>query len=220
MKIEKLTKSDIQNMSDPELHEQRETFVQMYDKLWRGDCWPGIPRGAFIAKYADLCKAMDSRGLNLKPRGIDVSLLRTSLLNIVKYGHDSDEAGAPPVHVKLIKSDSPQRIVYGIVAEPNETDTDGDFQTVEDIEKAAYHYMEHSQRMRVSTDINHDNDDFGAVLLENFLAPTDIAIEGEIIKKGSWVQALRLDEDTWKKVESGELTGFSMAGTAIRVETG
>lgn len=219
MKIEILKQADIKKMSDTELHLQREQFVQVYDKLWKDDCWPGISKDEFVRKYALLSSEMDGRELAMKPRGIDLKLLRKSLADVGKAPEPEREPVEIKHSVRLIKSDSPERIVYGIVAEPDVKDSQGDQQTAEDIEKAAYWFMEKAQGITVKTDENHDDDDFSANLLENYLAPVDMAIEGEVIKKGSWVQALRLDEDSWQKVESGELTGFSMAGTAIRLES-
>lgn len=219
MKIEKLSSSDIEKMSDVELHQQREQFVQIHEKLWDGGCWPAIAKHVFVRKYAALSKEMDSRNLDIKPRGIDLTLLKTSMAHIAKREPESEPDPQPrKQYSRIIKSDSPERIVYGIVAEPDVDDSEGDHQTAEDIEKAAYYFMEKAQKITVTTDENHDDDDFTANLLENYIARTDMILEGEIIRKGSWVQALRLDEDTWEKVESGELTGFSMAGTAIRIE--
>jgi hypothetical protein len=220
MKIEALKKSDIQKMSDLELHEQREQFVQVHEKFWKQDCWPAITKAEFVRKYDALSKEMDKRELIIKPRPIDLTALRKSLTDVSK----AEPVPVPEPEIKgrsvrLIKSDSPERIVYGIVAEPDETDTQGDSQTAEDIEKAAYWFMEKAAKIKVETDINHDDDDFSVNLLENYIARSDMILEGEVIKKGTWLQALRLDEETWEQVENGELTGFSMAGTGIRIES-
>jgi hypothetical protein len=216
MRIEKLHNRDIQKMSDTELHHQREQFVQVFDKLWKDDCWPGVPKDVFIKKYTILSKEMDRRNLGMKPRDIDIALLRKSL---VQAGRPTPEAKEPQEikgPVRILKADSPERIVLGIVAEPDVEDSQGDQQTAEEIEKASNWFMEKAQKITIITDENHDNDDFKATLLENYIARVDMSLEGEVIKKGTWLQALRLDEETWEKVESGELTGFSMAGTAIR----
>lgn len=217
MKIEKLHTKDIQGMNDTELHEQREQFVQVYDRLWKGDCWPGIPKRTFAIKYAALAKEMDNRELGIKPRDIDVTLLRKSLADVASGVPETEPVPEPIKRsMRILKSDEPERIVLGVVMEPDEKDTQGDQQTAEEIEKASNWFMEEAQKITVVTDENHDADEFKAVLLENYIARVDMSIDGEIIKKGSWLQALRLDEDQWEKVESGELTGFSVKGTGIR----
>lgn len=215
MRIEKLHTKDIQAMSDTELHEQREQFVQVYDRLWKGDCWPGIPKRSFAVKYAALSKEMDSRDLTIKPRAIDVTLLRKSLADVAN-GTPEPKPEPEPIKrsMRILKADEPERIVLGVVMEPDEKDTQGDQQTAEEIEKASNWFMEKAQRVMIITDENHDDDDFEVVLLQNFLAPVDMIVNTEIIKKGTWLQAVRLDEDTWEKVKSGELTGFSVDGSA------
>ena len=215
MKIEMLHTEDIQKMNDRELHEQRNQFVQVYDRLWKGDCWPAITKRSFAIKYAALSKEMDARELNLKPRDIDVTLLRKSLADVAN-GTPEPEPEPIKRSMRILKADEPERIVLGIVAEPDEEDSQGDQQTAEEIEKASNWFMEKAQKITITTDENHDNDDFTVMLLQNFIAPVDMIVNSEVIKKGTWLQAVRLDEETWEKVESGELTGFSMAGTAIR----
>lgn len=222
MKIEILKKSDIESMTDLQLHEQRQQFVQIHQAFWEQDCWPAIPKDEFVKKYTWLAKEMDKRNLMVKPRSIDLTSLRKSL-RFVASGKEREEPPEPPREVtkfvKVIKGDAPERIVYGIVAEPDIEDSQGDQQTAEEIEKAAYWFMEEAQGIKVETDVDHDDDDFSANLLENYIARSDMIIEGEVIKKGSWIQSLRLGEDAWEKVESGELTGFSMKGTAIKIES-
>lgn len=217
MKIENLHTKDIQKMNDTELHAQREQFVQVYDRLWKDDCWPGIPKRVFAIKYAALSKEMDRRELNIKPRDIDVTLLRKSLADVAN-GTPEQEPEPEPIKrsMRILKTDEPERIVLGVVMEPDEKDTQGDQQTAEEIEKASNWFMEKAQIITVVTDENHDDDDFRVTLLQNYIAPVDMIVNTEIIKKGTWLQALRLDEEQWEKVESGEITGFSVDGSALK----
>lgn len=219
MKIEKLNKSDISKMSDLELHQLRNQFAQIYEKFWSEKSWPAMTKDTFITKYAYMVHEMDGRGILEKSAPIDVTLFRKSLSDIGNGVPEPEEPQEIKRSVRIIKADSPERIVYGIVAEPDEKDTQGDHQTAEDIEKASNWFMEKAQGIRVVTDENHDDDDFRANLLENYITRVDMSLEGEVIKKGTWIQALRLDQETWDKVESGELTGFSMAGTAKKIES-
>ncbi len=109
---------------------------------------------------------------------------------------------------------NPERFVMGIVYEPDTKDSEGDWATAEEIRQAAYTFMESGQIYK----INHDK---GASIhvLESFIAPVDYEVEGEQVKKGSWLLGSRvLDDDIWEKIEKGELTGYSMAGEALRVE--
>lgn len=43
---------------------------------------------------------------------------------------------------------------------------------------------------------------------------SDMEIEGQQIKKGTWLMTMEVaDDDVWGKIEKGEITGFSMGGT-------
>jgi DNA adenine methylase len=54
-------------------------------------------------------------------------------------------------------------------------------------------------------------------ILESYLAPTEFAVDGTRIKPGTWLLAVRVvDDDLWRQIKSGELTGFSIGGSAIR----
>ena len=56
-----------------------------------------------------------------------------------------------------------------------------------------------------------------AEVVESFVAPMDMAVDGEKITKGSWVLAVRVKDDTiWKAVQNGELNAFSIGGKGLR----
>jgi hypothetical protein len=54
-------------------------------------------------------------------------------------------------------------------------------------------------------------------IVESWIAPVDMRIGKESIKKGSWLMGIVWDEEAYKKVESGEWTGYSMGGWAKKV---
>jgi len=54
-------------------------------------------------------------------------------------------------------------------------------------------------------------------ILESHLAPVAFALDGTQVRKGTWLLAVRgLDDTLWSKVKRGELTGFSIGGSAVR----
>lgn len=217
MRIETLEKSDIGSMADHELHALRNSFAQIYTKFGDEKSWPGVPKDVFITKYAHLTHEMDSRGILAKFGSLDAAVFQKKADSILNGEPEETEQSFDKA-IKIIPitkaDDDPEQIVMGIVAEPNELDTDEDWQTEDDIREALYSFMEQGAIFKM----NHKGSDIGATLLEAFIAPVNFAIEGQDVKKGSWVQALRVDDDTWEQIENGELTGFSMAGTAIRIE--
>ena len=225
MTIETIQADDISKMEDAELHALRLQFSQVHDKFWIEKSWPGISKEEFMKKYAHLDAVMASREMRKSTAPIDVSLCGIKMQRLAsgespdlmdEPAHPARE-GSRDFHKMIIQKaedDAPERIVFGIVAEPNEEDTEGDWESAEDIQKALYNFMEGGAIFKM----NHAGGAVDAKLLEAFIAPVDYMIEGESVKKGSWVQALRVDADTFGKIEDGTLTGFSMAGTAIRIE--
>jgi len=53
--------------------------------------------------------------------------------------------------------------------------------------------------------------------VESYIAPQDLTLFGQKVLKGSWVMATHIaDPDVWQRVQKDDLTGYSIAGTAIR----
>jgi len=130
--------------------------------------------------------------------------------NSLKLGEKKFERIVPIIPV-LKEADKDEHIVYGIVYEPDEEDSQGDEADAEEIRKAAYQFMEEVQTFKVM----HKGSNVKVRILENYLAPVDFKIEGQSVKKGSWVLVTRiLDKKIWKAIKKGKLTGYSMAGYA------
>ena len=114
---------------------------------------------------------------------------------------------------KIIKS-AARQIIYCVVLEPDSEDLQGDVISAEDIEKAAHEYM---QTSRVIFDAHQTAVD--AIPVESFIAPVDMDVEGEPIRKGSWVMAIKvLAPAMWAAVEAGAYNGVSIGGWGTRAE--
>ncbi len=109
------------------------------------------------------------------------------------------------------KADDEERVVYGIVYEPDEEDAQGDMANEIEIRKAAYGFMEKVQLFKVM----HKGKKVKVKVLESYIAPVEFEMASQTVKKGSWVLSVRvLDKKIWKAIKDGDLTGFSMAGYA------
>lgn len=104
--------------------------------------------------------------------------------------------------------DNPDKILYGIVYAPNETDTHGDFMSAREIEKSAHRYMEHYGVI----DTEHNLFAGAGKAIESYIAPCDLQINGNDVKAGSWVIAVKASDDSWDLFKAGEVTGFSFFG--------
>lgn len=115
--------------------------------------------------------------------------------------------------VDFRKSDAKQQIVYGEVYVPDRRDTDGNYMTAETIMEMAHNFMKNKRNAQISKD--HDGDTDKGCVVESFIAregdPDFIA--------GSWVVGVHVPStEIWKSIEAGELTGFSIEGTAELIE--
>jgi len=55
-----------------------------------------------------------------------------------------------------------------------------------------------------------------AEVVESFIAPVDMEIDGQKVKKGSWLAGIVWDEESFKKISDAKWTGYSMGGKASR----
>jgi DNA adenine methylase len=117
----------------------------------------------------------------------------------------------------LLKGVDPddERYVLGIVLEPDVVDAQGDTYSPEEIRNAAHMFMEDfgglglMHKMRVNGQVK---------ILESYLAPTAFGVGEREVKKGTWLLAVRIiSDELWEQVRDGNLTGFSIGGSARRV---
>jgi hypothetical protein len=118
------------------------------------------------------------------------------------------------VIVPFKKSDGALQIAYGEVYLPNIPDSDDDFMSPTEIRKTAHKFLQDTNNTNIS--IEHDGVMVPASVVESFIVRKcdDTFIEG------SWAVGVHIeDADIWAKVESGDISGFSMEGIAIKTET-
>lgn len=114
---------------------------------------------------------------------------------------------------KVLKSCDEQQIVFGVVMEPETVDLEGEITSAAEIEKAAHGYLENYRVIKV----NHDTV-CEAVPVESFIAPTDMKIEGQDVKKGSWLASVKInDKEAWQEAKDGGFNAFSAGGSAERI---
>ena len=112
------------------------------------------------------------------------------------------------------------RYVMGVVLEPETIDatkTDksiGDIYSEEEVRKAAHHFM--LNYSGAGNDFMHDNEESGLLkIVESYIVPIEMQLNGEIVKKGSWLMAtLVLDDTIWDRIKKGEISGYSIGGVA------
>ncbi|OLN21859.1 terminase [Domibacillus antri] len=118
------------------------------------------------------------------------------------------------VKVFINKEEAAQQLVYGLVYEPDVEDAHGDYMTAEEIEKAAHGFMKDARNI----DKQHDFNAGVGEVVESYIAPADFTIGEETITKGSWVMVTKASDEIWEEIQKGNITGYSMAGTAETIE--
>ena len=118
------------------------------------------------------------------------------------------------LNVNILKVTDPYRHeVMGVVLEPWTKDLQNDIIIPIEIKKASDNYMMNFQKLRA----HHKTDVAKAYILQNFIAPCDFHMEGQLVLKDSWVLITKiLDEDIWQQVVNKQITGYSIGGRGNR----
>lgn len=111
---------------------------------------------------------------------------------------------------RIVKADAESHYVTGIVYEPMVEDSHGNFMSEAEITKAAYWFAKNGDKV----DLQHSFEPLdNATPVESWIAKADFEIDGEAIKKGTWLMTVEVTDDSvWEGIEKGDITGFSMGG--------
>ncbi len=114
-------------------------------------------------------------------------------------------------YIPLTKVETEKRIVTGIVLEPDTVDLQGDIYDAGTIEKSAHDFL---KDVRV-VGLMHKTFGKDLHVVESYVAPVDFDLDGKQIKKGTWVMAAKVVDDTvWDAIKKREITGFSIGAVA------
>ena len=135
----------------------------------------------------------------------------------------SDEAAdlAKVMSTQVIKTIMPEegaveeRFILGVVLEPEVVDAQKDVYSKEEVRAAAHRFMESYQNVGL---MHRSLVNEQVKILESYVTPADLTIGGIALGEGTWLLGVRvLDDELWAAAKAGELTGFSIGGSAIRV---
>lgn len=115
-------------------------------------------------------------------------------------------------YVALKKYDEELQVVWAEVYAPGVPDSQGDFMDADGIRRMAYDFMAKSSMDSIDT--QHSREKNGAYIVESFIARED----DTVFIPGAWVLGVKVPDNEWEMVKSGELNGFSMDGFGYRVE--
>lgn len=116
--------------------------------------------------------------------------------------------------VNFSKFDEEKQLAYGAVYIPMIPDSQGDFMTSIEIEKMAHGFM--MDGLLRGVDTQHDLCDNGSIVVESFIVRKG---DLDFTVPGTWVAVVKITDELWPLVKSGELGGFSMYGSGERTPT-
>jgi hypothetical protein len=127
-----------------------------------------------------------------------------------------------PKGIRFLKFDresqGEERFVLGVVLEPETVDSQDDIYDAAEVRAAAHFFMENDGELGF---MHRQLLGQGAKLLESYIAPVDFVLDGQTVKAGTWLMAIRIIDDAlWEDVKAGRMTGLSIGGSAVRVADG
>jgi hypothetical protein len=130
------------------------------------------------------------------------------------YGVKKSDKGLEwNLEIPIYKIDGEQRLVGGVVYEPDTVDAQGDSASEQEIQKAAHNFMIDSKTVGIM-----HKEDAGprAKIVESYTAPARMQVGNQFVKRGTWIMVVKiLDDGLWNMVKNDQITGFSMGGRAV-----
>lgn len=142
------------------------------------------------------------------------------LTSLLVWGHDPRKKqgrlfdSVLEREIPLLKTKD-ERFVLGIVLEPEVRDAQGDIYSEEEVRTAAHAFMEQFQNIGfMHRELINDK----VSILESYVTPVAFEIDGQAVRKGTWLFATRInDGGMWDAIKTGKLGGYSIGGSAVRV---
>jgi len=126
------------------------------------------------------------------------------------------------IQLAIVRKDAKRHIVYGwayVAKDVNGLqviDHSDELVAIEDLETAIHGFMKSSR----ASGIGHDGQDHGGAVVECVVFTKEkleaMGLEPGSVPFGAWI-GVEISDATYARVESGELTMFSIEGTADRV---
>jgi hypothetical protein len=121
------------------------------------------------------------------------------------YVHDSSKLTV----VKALEEELKQ-VTY-VAMLPDHTDLHGDYTSEEEVRKAKESFNKSMMRANLFHLVMTDTFD----IIESYLAACDMTLNGQFVKKSTWLITLQVHDDTlWQMIKDDEITGISIGALA------
>ena len=192
----------------------------------------GVVDGKYMWEYAYV--PAGRTWLFVRPKDQEPFASRTSLedaaLHLIERGHTylfwPTPAPDGPIRMyrlqrpdkyKIIKANE-QRYTLGVAYPANSVDAHGDYMTAEELERAAWEFLEKCQRGEASIGLFHNpREQYRGKVVESYIwRGPDWEVNGQKVSNGDWLLGVIWDRDAWELIKAGKVRGYSMQGYALR----
>lgn len=143
---------------------------------------------------------------------------------ILKKTEGDPEVTLPAPHSLIKEGGDDWSVVYAVVAAPGHEEQAGVgagavpgktdmWENEDEIRRAAHRFIKNGGLINKH---HEDMQPYGQ-LVENFIAPIDMEINGQLIKAGSWCIGIEPTEEGRQLIDSGEWDGVSYQGAGLRI---
>lgn len=162
--------------------------------------------------------AIDSGTLDNGGKKYPASLPGSGIKPLTESKKKVDDEKDVRLYADVLKANSEEQTVTGVVLQPETVDAQGDIYSAEVIRKAAESFLSRFNRV-TKLGLQHKKFNKKFELLQSYIAPADFALGGKTVKAGSWVMKVKVvDAAVWKLVKEGKVRGFSIGGKARVVQ--
>ncbi len=93
-----------------------------------------------------------------------------------------------------------------VVLEPDVVDLHGDTYNATEVSKGCHSFNVECRKAFIDHSVETD----AASIVESYISPVDMVLDGEFVSKGTWVAVVQFDKELWKEVKKGTYDGLSI----------
>ena len=127
------------------------------------------------------------------------------------------EEKIPQLEIKVAKSLNKELMQVTYVAmKADFTDAHGDYTSGEEVRKAKESFNKALMKNQTMSNLFHMFETNTFDVIESFLAPADMSLNGHFVQKGDWLMTLQVNDDSlWSMIKDGDVVGISIGARAI-----
>jgi len=153
-----------------------------------------------------------SAGLAFARRVLKQEDILKSYIKDITDSEVNSEDILPNVKLPITKAvDEELKQVTYVAMIPDHTDLHGDYTSEAEVRKAKESFNKSMMRANLFHMVMTDTFD----VIESYLAPCDMVLNDQFVKKSTWLMTLQVNDDSlWQMIKDDEITGISIGALA------